>query len=126
MKNKVKKVLCGLAIAFCVTANAAPVFADTVTFDITVPGDIKSKKIEKADYEQNFYVTGTYFSKSGTLSCMSFQYNNPRICSDIARITPTATRDDAAYNSFAKPGVYYYMTTTSSVNNLHVKGRYTP
>lgn len=32
----------------------------------------------------------------------------------------------ASYRSYAPSGQYYYMTTSASVSNLHVTGRYTP
>ena len=71
MKMNRKKWLCGVAACLCLTGSTVPVFADTVTFNITIPGDIISKRSVKADDEQKFYVTGTKFSSSGKLYCKS-------------------------------------------------------
>lgn len=71
MKMNRKKWLCGVAACLCLTGSTVPVFADTVTFNITIPGDIISKRSVKADDEQKFYVTGTKFSGSGKLYCKS-------------------------------------------------------
>lgn len=57
MKMNRKKWLCGVAACLCLTGSTVPVFADTVTFNITIPGDIISKRSVKADDEQKFYVT---------------------------------------------------------------------
>lgn len=51
--------------------STVPAMAQTVSFDITVPGDILSQRAIKADSEQRFYVTGSSFNKSGTLRCTS-------------------------------------------------------
>ena len=71
MKMNRKKWLCGVAACLCLTGSTVPVFADAVTFNITIPGDIISKRSVKADDEQKFYVTGTKFSGSGKLYCKS-------------------------------------------------------
>lgn len=57
MKMNRKKWLCGVAACLCLTGSTVPVFADTVTFNITIPGDIISKRSVKADDEQKFYVS---------------------------------------------------------------------
>lgn len=44
----------GFVTALCLTGSAMPVMADTVRFNVTVPGDPKSKRIPKSDDEQNF------------------------------------------------------------------------
>ena len=44
MKMNRKKWLCGVAACLCLTGSTVPVFADTVTFNITIPGDIISKR----------------------------------------------------------------------------------
>ena len=71
MKMNRKKWLCGVVACLCLIGSAVPVFADTVTFNITIPGDVISKRAVKADDEQKFYVTGTKFSGSGKLYCKS-------------------------------------------------------
>ena len=59
LSKKLKKVILGFVTALCLTGSAMPVMADTVRFNVTVPGDPKSKRIPKSDDEQKFYVTGT-------------------------------------------------------------------
>ena len=109
MKMNRKKWLCGVAASLCLTGSTVPVFADTVTFNITIPGDIISKRSVKADDEQKFYVTGTKFSGSGKLYCKS------------SRLHATTTS-----TSYALPRYEYFMHCTASVGSLHVEGRYTP
>ena len=79
LSKKLKKVILGFVTALCLTGSAMPVMADTVRFNVTVPGDPKSKRIPKSDDEQKFYVTGTYFSSYGTLSCRSYQLENQHV-----------------------------------------------
>lgn len=126
MQSKVKRMLCALTMGLCLVGTAVPVCAQTVDFDITVPGDIISKKATKADSEQRFYVTGTYFNKSGYLSCISYKYNHKAIKSNKVSISTGSRSNSGAYQSYAAPGLYYYMETTASVGGLHVRGRYTP
>ena len=54
LSKKLKKVILGFVTALCLTGSAMPVMADTVRFNVTVPGDPKSKRIPKSDDEQNF------------------------------------------------------------------------
>lgn len=127
MRNKkLKKVICGLAVCLCAMGAAAPTFAQTVDFNITVPGDILSKRANKADDEQKFYVTGTSFSKSGFLNCTSIRLDAPSVRSNVTSISKTRVSSSATYLSYAKPGCDYYMTTTATASGLNVKGRYTP
>ena len=126
MNKKIKRAMCGLAASLCLVGSTVPVFAETVDFNVTVPGDILSKRAEKADSEQRFYVTGTSFNKQGTLNCRSINRNNSAIQSNTASISPSKLSGSASYRSYAPSGQYYYMTTSASVSNLHVTGRYTP
>ena len=48
------------------------------------------------------------------------------IQSNTASISPSKLSGSASYRSYAPSGQYYYMTTSASVSNLHVTGRYTP
>lgn len=59
--------MCAFVVSLCLTGSTVPALAETVGFDITVPGDILSLRTAKADSEQRFYVTGTMFSKTVTL-----------------------------------------------------------
>lgn len=95
-------------------------------FNVTVPGDPKSKRIPKSDDEQKFYVTGTYFSSYGTLSCRSYQLENQHVFSETKDISRTAPSNKGKYKSWAKPHVYYFMSSHSSLNGMNVEGRYTP
>ena len=71
---------------------------------LTVPGDILSKRAEKADSEQRFYVTGTSFNKTGTLNCRSINRNNSAIQSNTASISPSKLSGSASYRSYAPSG----------------------
>lgn len=126
LNKKIKRTLCGLVASLCLVGSTVPVFAETVNFDITVPGDILSKRAVKADSEQRFYVTGTSFNRTGTLNCRSINRNNSAIQSSTASISPSKLSNSASYYRNAPSGQYYYMTTSASVSNLHVTGRYTP
>lgn len=100
-------------------------FADTVTFNITIPGDAISQRAVKADDEQRFYVTGTKFSGSGTLYCRSSRLNMTTT-SNTAVISRDISRANASYTSYAPPGYEYFLHCTASVGSLNVEGRYTP
>ena len=109
LSKKLKKVILGFVTALCLTGSAMPVMADTVRFNVTVPGDPKSKRIPKSDDEQKFYVTGTYFSSYGTLSCRSYQLENQHVFSETKDISRTAPSNKGKYKSWAKPHVYYHI-----------------
>lgn len=126
MNKKIKRILCGLTASLCIVGSSIPAMAQTVDFDITVPGDILSQRAEKADSEQNFYVTGDSFNKTGTLYCTSIRRDNSSVKSNTASISPSKLSGSASYRTYATSGKYYYMTTSASVSNLHVTGRYTP
>lgn len=125
MKTSRRKWLCGLMALACVSVGTIPVMAQTVTFNITVPGDIISKRAVKADDEQRFYVTGEKFSKSGTLKCTSSKLHGT-VTSNVAEISSNKPRSSASYKSYAAPGYEYFMHCTASTSSLHVEGRYTP
>lgn len=125
MKMNRKKWLCGVATCLCLTGSTVPVFADTVTFNITIPGDIISKRSVKADDEQKFYVTGTKFSSSGKLYCKSSRLH-ATTTSNTATISKNTPSASASYTSYALPRYEYFMHCTASVGSLHVEGRYTP
>ena len=119
MNKKIKRAMCGLAASLCLVGSTVPVFAETVDFSVTVPGDILSRRAVKADSEQRFYVTGTSFNKT-------INRKNSAIQSGIASISPSHLSSSASYYRNAPSRQYYYMTTSASVSNLHVTGRYTP
>ena len=125
MKVNRKKWLCGLAAILCLAGGTVPTFADTVKFDITVPGDVVSKRVVKADDEQKFYVTGTNFSGSGTLCCTSSRLHATTTF-HVAEISKNNPSSNAPYKSYAQPKYEYFMHCTASTSGLHVLGRYTP
>ena len=126
MNKKIKRIFCGLTASLCMVGSTVPAMAQTVSFDITVPGDILSQRAKKADYEQRFYVTGNSFNQIGTLHCTSINRKFSSIKSNVASINPNKLSDKAFYLTDAPAEQYYYMTTSASVSNLHVTGRYTP
>lgn len=93
--RKIKKLVCGLAVSACLIGNTIPVFAQTVDFDVTVPGDILSKRALKADSEQYFYVTGTSINKTGELECVSINRTSSNIQSLPTKISPTKLSNKA-------------------------------
>ena len=128
MKNNLHKLMYALIATTVLMASVpVPVLAETVPFDITIPEDPLSRRAEKADSEQKFYVTGTSFNKSGTLKCVSHKKNQPStVYSRTASISQNSRSSSAKYRKYAEPGALYYMETSSSVSNFHVTGRYTP
>lgn len=114
MKMNRKKWLCGVAACLCLTGSTVPVFADTVTFNITIPGDIISKRSVKADDEQKFYVTGTKFSSSGKLYCKSSRLH-ATTTSNTATISKNTPSASASYTSYALPRYEYFMHCTAKV-----------
>ena len=82
MKQRVKRMLCALAVGACVCGTTLPVFAATIHFDITVPGDTISKREKKTNSTQSFKVEGTEFHQNAVLSCESIKLNddNVRTC----------------------------------------------
>lgn len=125
LRRKGKKWLCGLIVSLCLIGSAMPVMAETVPFDITVPGDIISKRSVKADSEQRFYVTGTSFNKGGYLYCVSSRMHTT-VTSNTATISSGNPASNATYKSYAAPRYDYFMTCSASTSGLHVLGRYTP
>lgn len=125
--RKMKRWIAFILVVASLMASSISVMADTVEFDITVPGDIISKKTPKGDTEQKFYVTGTFFSNSNTLMCVSIQKENTSIKSNTASISSSVVSANASYPQTAVSGTYYYMEARTYQNtNLRVLGRYTP
>ena len=110
-EDEQKKWLCGVAACLCLTGSTVPVFADTVTFNITIPGDIISKRSVKADDEQKFYVTGTKFSGSGKLYCKSSRLH-ATTTSNTATISKNTPSASASYTSYALPRYEYFRQFT--------------
>ena len=126
MMKRLKTFMCALGAVGCIMGTVVPTMAQTVDFDITVPGDIISMRASKADTEQNFYVTGVEFNKSGTLNCVSINLNNKSIYSNEAKISFANNSNSARYRVKAPENQHYYMSTYANVTGFHVKGRYTP
>lgn len=108
-----------------VLGAATIVSADTVTFNVTPPGDPYSYAVRKADTEQRFYVTGTGFSNSGSLMCTSGLAGEDH-SSHTATISSGHRAASAGYRAYAYPNYEYEMHSRSSVAGLNVTGRYTP
>ncbi len=126
MRKTFKKTLCAVSAAMCILGSAIPASADTVSFNVTTPGDPYSYAVKKADSEQRFYVTGTSFSRSGIiLRCRSGKAGQG-MQSNTASISSASRASSASYTSRAYKEQLYEMYTTSSLNGFNVTGRYTP
>lgn len=127
---KLKRLACAALASCALLATSIPVaFAGTVEFDITNPGDTLSKKVMKdaSAWENCFYVTPHYFSKTGTLNCLSVRYDDTSVYSYSIALMPSHlnTTKSARYRTTAIGDKYYYMSGTATVN-LNVSGNYTP
>lgn len=135
-KCKCKRYVAVLAILLFL--SVAPVVkAATVDFNITVTSnqlnqDPKSKRVLKnTDGSTYFYVTPSYFSRSGSIRVRSVQLDNKKIASGKHLISSkeTGSKKIFTYDKAVAGGVYYYMESfyaASSGNSINVKGRYTP
>ena len=88
-----KRTLCAMmAAVLSIAGTITPVLADRVNFDITVSVDEISPRAKKADSEQKYYVTGTYFSLTNyTFSSKSVNLNNSALKSQYtAAITSSS------------------------------------
>jgi len=129
LKPKMKRTLCAMAAVLSIAGTITPVLADRVDFDITVSVDEISPRAKKADSEQKYYVTGTYFSLTNyTFSSKSVNLNNSALKSQytaaIKSSSPKATPGYGKY--YAGAGVYHYLQAVGGVSGLRVRGRYTP
>ena len=125
MRKIIKRTLCVLSATMCVLGTAATASADTVSFNVTIPGDPYSYAVRKAYTEQRFYVTGTSFNKSGTLRCRSGKAGQGT-SSNSAYISSGSRASSASYTSYAAPNYTYEMYATSGTSGLNVRGRFTP
>ena len=122
-----KKILAMMLMFVYVSGAVLPVSAETTSFTITVPYDIYTKWVKKADNEPRFYVTGTSFSKSGYLYCYSHCAEDTSIISNLAIISKNNPSTNATYvGNIVAPGASHYMECAASVNGMNVLGRYTP
>ena len=126
MKQRVKRMLCALAVGACVCGTTLPVFAGRIHFDITVPGDTVSKRETKNNSLQNFKVEGTEFHQNAVLSCESIKIGDDSVRTGVVGISPWDRVKTAKYNSTVKNGQVFYMATSAQVSGLHVCGYYTP
>lgn len=122
--KSLKKIICALGIGTCILGTSISAYA--IGFDVTPPGDPYSYAVKKEDTEQRAYVTGTYFSKYGTLYTYSQQCENSNVRSNTMAITSSSPSKNAAYKKYARPNLEYEMYSYASVNGLNVLGRYTP
>lgn len=126
MKQRVKKMLCALAVGACVCGTTLPVFAGTIHFDITVPGDTVSKREVKDNRTQSFKVEGTEFHQNAVLSCESIKIDDDSIRTGVVGISPGDRVKTSRYTKTAPYDEKYYMATSAQVSKLHVCGNYTP
>lgn len=124
MTKRLKKVLCVLSVAACIFGSSISAYA--IEFNVTPPSDPFSRVVKKNDTEQNAYVTGLGFSKSGTLYAYSQQCLDNNIRSDTMAISPSSPRDVKPYRRFAKAQLDYEMFSYASTVGLNVHGRFTP
>jgi len=125
--KKAKKFLCAVLATCCVfSISMTTVLAATIPFDINTTGDTLSYKEKKSDGEQYFYVKATYFSKRGTLNCISIRHDKTSVFSYNIPLSTTGSVKNAKYRSYAVADKYYYMSGTSSITYMRVKGNYCP
>lgn len=124
MSKKAKKLLCVLSASLCVVGASVPASADTITFNVTTGSDPYSYTVRKADSEQKFYVTGTYFSNSARLYCQSHKVSDTSV-KGTTSISSSSPSSSGSYSKTAASGVYYELYTYAS-KTINVKGRYTP
>jgi len=125
--KKAKKLLCAVLATCCVfSISMTTVLAATIPFDINTTGDTLSRKEKKSDGEQYFYAKATYFSKRGTLNCISIRWDKTNVYSNNIPLSTTGSLKKAKYRSYAVANKYYYMSGTSSIQNMRVKGKYCP
>lgn len=127
MKKKMKIFLYVFLCMVLLNIFSISVYAQDIAFDITIPGDTISKRAQKADYEQKFYVTAVTMNKNGKFICESVQLNNKNNYSETVTLEKDKTMSgNGVYFWSAPAGYYYYLQSYSSVSNMHVIGRYTP
>lgn len=128
-KKSIKKFLCGTVVA-CSLLNAGlpSAFAAKINFDINTTGDTTTNREFKTNTTNNFFVEADYFSKSGTLNCMSCRVDDTSVYSNNVAYSyrQVGTSKGAAYKKTATYGYQYYMSGTSSISNMNVTGLYTP
>lgn len=54
LSKKLKKVILGFVTALCLTGSAMPVMADTVRFNVTVPGILNQREYQSQMMNKNF------------------------------------------------------------------------
>ena len=126
MKQRVKRMLCALAVGVCVCGTTLPAQAGRIHFSITVPGDTVSKRELKDNRTQYFKVEGTEFHQNAVLSCESIKIDDDNIRTGIVGISPEDPVKTSKYQKSAPYEEKYYMATSAQVSKLHVCGYYTP
>jgi len=127
-------LLVGCAMSLCIFGMH--VFADTVSYDITVNStatnqDNLSKKVKKnTDGDNYFYVTPTYFDSGNASFWATSMEKYGDAYSERAYVENgiNETRE-TRYATDAPGGVYYFMLTEygySATGSVNSKGRYTP
>ncbi|MEF2879376.1 MAG: hypothetical protein U0N90_13255 [Blautia sp.] len=134
-----KKRLLGILVGAMIIGNTLSVYADTITFDVTVNAekfneDNYSRKVNKsggAAYENRFYVTPTSFPIRNIVNAYSRQENNINKTSYPCSLKPGKENitmsnpyvgDDAPANQIYRLHAYFGGDTGSA----RVLGRFTP
>lgn len=132
MKHSIRKLSCIIAVSACVLGTTMTASADTVNFNVTLPGDPYSYAVKKSDSEQNFYVTTTSHYLSGFFFAQSQQIENGSVISNQIgqhfhiKADKVSRRSVGTYARHADAYKSYQLVTSSSRIGMNVKGRYTP
>lgn len=129
MKRKIYVLM--ICVGICVMS--LPVCAETVNFNITVSDseriDPISKRAQKADSEQKYYVTVTGRSGTGTLRAHSERLDG-RVISASVYITSASvgSKKSESYYTTANANAYYFLNCywESGKGEVNIQGRYTP
>ena len=131
-KKNALMLVCVFVMGFGIVSNAA-----TSVFDITVTSSgqnqdpISFKTIKDQDGDNNFYVTPTYCSTTGSYYVASINLNSPSIRSSKKYVPSNGVNVNYkfSYGSNVPDGQYYYLEcyyNAASSPTMHIKGRYTP
>lgn len=133
MEKKMKRKIYVLMICFGICVMSLPICAQTVNFNITVSDSTRidpiSKRAQKADSEQKYYVTVTQRSGTGTVRAHSERIDGG-VLSDSVYITSASAgiKKSASYYTTANSNAYYFLNCywESGKGEVNMLGRYTP
>ncbi len=132
-RKRMHRILGLILLAAMMLSIAVPVYAEKIHFDITIGNggyDPKSKRADKADGEQKYYVRSYYFSRDAYYNARSMRLSDGKGANNIVYIASdsemTQWADNASYGWYAQPGVYYYLRGWTDGVKLQTKGYYNP